>query len=320
MRNTMTTLSISAVCVCAVGFDLALAQSSHLRDRVVVHFCAASTMAQPGFTPILPTADTVEVHGQYFVNRKALFTGEDVVALSVNQAETLLELAVHSGEIGEVEGHMTAEGGGYLAIFVRGRLVAIPAISAVTEDDHVILTGFAPNALEHLVNLLIRMGVSHPAALLNVVQDRSSGDIGGPLTVHVFLAGATGLRAYQVELSATSASTGLLPVADASIDTSRPDYVFASGHSIEAVNTSQGRLGGVLFNGTVDVDEHGQYVGTYSFRVPQDGNDPIYVNFRIGRGTYLRDTNSSPIPVSGSGLMIGDPPSVKRSGPVRSRG
>lgn len=321
MRSLTRILAAGALCLGVAGQNLALAQSSSLSSlfEVVVNFHRASTEALPGYTLM------VSPEGQYYVGPDVLFTGDDVISIqllhdpgaaqldpSTATLELILTEAAYATIVTSAHNQQRAD---RLAFLVDGALIAAPMVQVPTVTTYplVLLKDISLPIARRLVNLLSGTGAGTDVAMITVAPVRSKVKPGDVLTADLYITNVTGLSGYQVQAVATGARTGPLPLEDIWIDTGRPDYVFGARQAISAADLTRARIVSALFGGDVDVGETRKYLGTCSFRTPENVSDTFYVNIVVGRHSLLCDSSITRIPFEISGAMV---TSVRRA-PLR---
>jgi hypothetical protein len=247
--------------------------------------------------------------GRFYVGPKVLFTGSAVSSVrfqSSNQRMQTEDLAtditVSAAVSQQVALAMQTEGVDRLAIVVDSSLIGAPIVQTATQDGHIVIAGLSHEFAVHLMNLIAHTGVSPGAASVSLVPLSNRVKPGEVITVDMYIGGVTGLRGYQMQVVATGAASGRLPLTDIRIDTQRPDYVFGSAQVVNAADPSKHRIASILFSGTVDVDKR-MYIGTYSFQTPQ-GADTYYVNAVPGEESFLRTEDGRGIPFQIIGTTV----------------
>ena len=291
---------------------MALAQSSSLSSlsEVVVDFHRASTEALPGYKLM------VSPEGRYYVGPDVLFTGDGVISIrllhdpgaarldpSTAALELILTEAAYAAILTSSHNQQRTD---RLAVLVDGALIAAPMVQVPTVTTHalVILKDQSLPTARHLVNLLSGTGAGTDVAMITMAPVRSKVEPGDVLTADLYNTNVTGLSGYQVQAVATGARTGPLPLEDIWIDTGRPDYVFWARQAISAADLTRARIVSALFGDEVDVGETKRYLGTCSFRTPENVSDTFYVNIVVGRDSLLCDSRITPIPFEISGAVV----------------
>jgi hypothetical protein len=267
----------------------------------------------PGYKPIALANE------RYHVAAAALFTSDDLLGVRMHRSGSALELTLSPELAGQVAGLVRNHGGDRLAVMMNGALVGTGKIRTARADGRVFLAGMAQPTTMHLINVLNAAGRNTGGATVSLVPRQSVVRPGDALTVDVYVEAAN-LRAYQLQVAVTGASTGPLQVVSLSIDTARPDYAFASGESIEASNPAFSRIGAVLFRGSVTSEAGPMYVGSYTFATPQDVSGTLFGSLVPGPDSFLRDVNSAPIPfriVAASVASSAPPADLRGATPAR---
>ena len=113
------------------------------------------------------------------------------------------------------------------------------------------------------------------------------------------------LGTYEVSLTVTGGQTGALELEDLFIDTDREDYVFGAASIVSAVSLPGCKLGAMLQDGGVVVDEPA-YLGTFTYRASADAGGVFSVTVREHPHSFLEEPNGSLIPSSpGEGALVG---------------
>ena len=281
MRRAMVVTLVGMV---GVGFALVSTASagertkSARKDRAV-SFRLASESSQDGYEHM-----SVRGGDDFYVSSKALFTHEQVVSIHTVDARNgqALELTL-APEAANTLRNASAD---RLAIISKGRLMAAPRIETISADGVARVTDLSPEQVTRLSRMFRPRGAEPVGAFLQIVPREASGLGGDLFTVDVFIRSAKNLRTYQVALDVTGGSSGSLTREEAWIDVDRTDYIFGSAQAIKAVDEVGGRMGGVLFDGTVQVT--GQvYVGTFAFRASDDAEGTFSVRARSNGDTFI---------------------------------
>ena len=303
MRSLTKMLAAGMLCLCLVGQDWTRAQSPELSSSASVSFRAAATTAIPGFKMMSSP------EGRFYVGPKVLFTGSAVNSIRiqssgerVQSADLATNITVSPSVSQQVAEIMQTSAVNRLAILVGGSMNGAPIIQTAMQDGHIVLSGLSHAFAMHLMNVVAHTGVASGATSVSLVPSSPGVKPEGIITVDMYIAGVAGLRGYQMQVVATGARTGRLPLADIRIDTQRPDYVFGSAQVVNAADASQHRIASILFSGTVDVGKR-MYLGTYSFQAPEM-SDTYYVNVVPGGESFLRTEDGQGIPFQIVGTAV----------------
>lgn len=89
---------------------------------------------------------------------------------------------------------------------------------------------------------------------------------GHHVQVDVFVSGAASLMAYELGVAVRPGRSGSSRLVSAAIDTDRRDYIFSGMNCLPLTDSTIGRIGGVLLEGSVDtVSTNRAYLGTLTF-------------------------------------------------------
>jgi len=126
-----------------------------------------------------------------------------------------------------------------------------------------------------------------------VVQE-SDIQSGGLVTVDAYASRVSQVRLYQVAVQATGGKSGQLELEDLWIDKDAGDYVFGSEAVVDAVDLLGARMGAVLFDGEVDIEQPA-YLGTFIFRASDDAGGTFRVGIRADGRSFLSNASNEAI-------------------------
>lgn len=298
MRKLMTLVVVTALCVGLVNVHPVKAE---------VAFKPASAAPAPGLKMMTSAA------GSFYVASDAVLTGADVQGAESLQRGTALSLIVGSDAAARVARSMA--GTDRLAIIVDGILVDAPRVRASAGDGRVVLRDLSVARGEHLDNVLSHTSVTGNAPVITLRPISNIVQADGMFTVEVFVRNVVDLKAFQVNVQATSASTGRLMPSAANIDSDRADYAFTGvGETIAGANVYRGIVGGVAIDGSVTTTEE-RYLGTFHFQVPDASTDTFFVNVSVTTETFLANSKTER-----SSYKIASPVMIATSTPAQIRG
>jgi hypothetical protein len=256
-----------------------------------VSFRAASTTATEGY-------DKAALDGRtLYIAPQAMLTGDQVTAVSTRQVEggAAMSLSLTEQAAGRLSGKGAAD---HVAVFVDSQLISVGAFSV--RDGAATITGLTSGQAERVARLLTRGSVSPSAAAITVVPvSQANGDY----VFDAYAQNVSGLRTYQVKLTAAGGDRGSLTLSDIRIDAARPDYVFFGNEAVKAADQSGSRLGGTLFDGTVDATT-AKYLGTWVFHASADAAGTFQIKVMTGADSFLANTRSEKIPLSAADATV----------------
>ena len=302
MRKLMMLVVVAALCVGLVNVHPVKAE---------VAFKPASSTPAPGLKMITSSA------GTFYVASDAVLSGADVQETQSLRRGTALSLVVGSDAAGRVADAMA--GTDRLAIIVDGVLVDAPRARASTSDGRVVLRDLSVGRSEHLDNVLSHTSVVGNVPVITLRPTSVQSD--GTFSVEVFVNNAIDLKAFQVNVRASSAGTGLIAPTSMSIDRDRSDYIFADvGQALADVNVHSGIVGGVAINGSVTATER-RYLGTFQFQVPDGSTDAFFVNVALTSDTFLANSKTETVSykVASPVMIATGTPAEIQGRPVRTR-
>jgi len=294
MRKSVTMFAVSMLGVGLVGMNVVRAAGPE------TVFKPATLSATQGFKTIA-VGDT-----KFFVAPDPIFAGSNVQAASATGGA--MELTVGADISGRVSAAMKKTE--RLAIFVGGTFVNAPIVRSAA-DGKIVLAGLSSFNSDHLINVLGNTGAGAGAATMSVVTNQTTVNPGETVTVDLYLSGAADMKAYQARVNATGAQTGKIAVSSMVIDKQRSNYVFGTANVIDAVDNTGNRLGAVIFDGSVNVNNP-LYLGSFTFQTPADVHETYVVNVEVGEESFLRDSAAEPIE-----FRVGAPIVVTVGAPAR---
>ena len=111
---------------------------------------------------------------------------------------------------------------------------------------------------------------------------------GQVVDVEVYIDSAEDLGAYEVSLEVSGGKGGYLELEELFIDTAREDYVFGPASIAQGVSPGGRRLGAVLWDGGVAVEEPA-YLGTFRYRASPEAQGWYTVSVRANPHSFLND-------------------------------
>lgn len=290
MRRTMILLAGCGFCVLAGG-AIAVADSKAPKGSPAVTFQPASATASRGFE------QTVVGEKTMYVEPRSLFTSDDVLSAKADRGNNgSLVLRLSPDPYAVLMAHSQATQGTMIAISSGSKTLAIGSVSLIIADGTITLSGLSSADAERIAGMIPEKSTmpTTGGATVTVVPRQTAIMPGDAVTADVFVAGASDLRLYQVAVDATGGTAGKMNLENMVIDKSRADYVFGTQQLVDAVDMTQGRMGGVLFEGGVNVEQP-MYVGTYTFRSTGDSTGTFYVQVRVGRDSFMQTTTDETI-------------------------
>lgn len=301
MRRAMV---VTVAWMVGVGFALVSTAGAGERSKSAgkdraVSFRLASASSQNGY-------ERMSVRGgeDFYVSSEVLFTEEQVVSIETVDARNgqALELTLTP----EAANKLRNASADRLAIVSRDRLLAAPRVETINADGVARVTDLSPEQVTRLSRLIRARGAVPVGAILQVVPREASGLAGDLFTVDVFIRSVTSLRTYQVALDVTGGNSGSLTRVEAWIDVDRADYVFGNAQAIKAVDEVKGRMGGVLFNGSVQATGP-VYIGTFAFRASDDADGTFAIHARSNGDTFISNVHHDlqPLNMQAATITVG---------------
>jgi len=112
--------------------------------------------------------------------------------------------------------------------------------------------------------------------------------------VHVFVSDVSDLRGYQVAVEAKGGKRATLFLKEITLQTVRPEFVFADQRVYQARDVLKGRAVACLLNNSVQGTGL-RYLATFMFRASADASGPFEFVLRED-GTLLRSASDQSIP------------------------
>ncbi|MDO8629602.1 MAG: hypothetical protein Q7R41_03855 [Phycisphaerales bacterium] len=257
-----------------------------------VSFRAASTTVTEGY-------DKAALDGRtLYIAPQVMLTGDQVTAVRTRQGEdggAALSLSLTEQAAGRLGGKGAAD---HVAVFVDSQLITVGALSV--QDGAATITGLTSGQAERVARLLTRGSVSPSAAAITVVPvSQSNGDY----VFDAYAQNVSGLRTYQVKLTTAGGDRGSLTLSDVRIDDARSDYVFFGKEAIKATDQGGSRLGGTLFDGTVDATA-AKYLGTWVFHASADAAGTFQIQVARDEESFLMDLKNDTISSSAAGATV----------------
>ena len=178
---------------------------------------------------------------------------------------------------------------------MNGRLVSAPSVETIAANGHVVIQGLSSGQASRLSRLLQAQVTAVDAPVVTVVPQEAMGAAGDRFTVDVYISGVADLRTYQVALDTWGGATGSLTREDLSVDVDRADYVFGAAQAIQASDPVHGRIGAVLFDGSVDAADS-RYLGSYTFQASRNASGTFTIGVQPGGNTFLADSRTQRMP------------------------
>ncbi len=257
-----------------------------------VSFRAASTTPTEGY-------DKAALNGQtLYIAPQTLLTADQVTGIRTQPSAdggTAMALSLSTQGAARLSGKGAAD---HVAVFVDNQLITVGTLSV--QSGQATVTGLTTGQAERVSKLLSRGSASTNAAAITVVPVSQSN---GEYVFDAYAANVSGLRTYQVKLVASGGEKGALMLSDVRIDASRPDYVFFGNEAVKAADTSGSRLGGTLYDGTVDAAAP-VYLGTWVFHASADAAGAFQVNVVSGSESFLATPNNDMIATRAEGANV----------------
>ncbi len=266
MRKATVVLVAAGIGLWITG-SMAKAQTSAVRDgkESGISFRLASERPARGFEVMNIGRDE-----RLYVANDAVLAGDDVTASEAVEVRSGadVKLSLKAGALDRVRTQMRATGADRMAVLSGGKIVASGTLTI--DGERLSLTGMSSTQATRVTRVLSRDGAPIPSgAVVTLVPSQNHVAPGGSLNVDVFVNNATDLRSYQITLAINGGTSGGLTVSNLQIDNSRDSYIFGTQQKFDAVDEIGGRLGGVLFSGSINV-ANPAYVGTFTLSATND--------------------------------------------------
>jgi len=287
-------LMAAAVCVGVTVASVAQAGERTNRAGKEITIRLVSAVAQDGYTE-MRSRDS----GPVFVADKPLLSATDIV--EVGEIDGGIQLVLTPEAVANVRDRGTSQ----VALMQGGRLLATPQLSTLATENAVRMTGLSASEVSRLSRTIEARATVPAGATIQVVAREESVEPSGTITVDIFLTGATNVRTYQVAIEALGGDSGTLSRQETWIDADRPDYVFGTAQVIKAVDDVYGRLGAVLFDGSVSAMTP-VYLGTATFDASADATGEFLITARPGSDTFVGDPDLNQMPhrIVGSTVQV----------------
>ena len=300
--------------VWVTGDGLARADDDLVRSGAAspVSFRLATTTPIRGFEGM-----TINKSALYVAPRVAL-SGDSVASASAIDARsgTDVEMTVQPEAVGKLATTMRKFGADWLAAFAGGRPVAAGKVELNTTDGKVTITALPQRTAKRLARVLNGDSIATLGPTIKLAVSPASVKPGGTVTVDIFATNIPNLRTYQMSLDIQGGTRGQLTVPDLRIDAGRKDFVFGTKQKIDAVDKLGGRLGALLFNGSVDVSTSA-YLGTCTVQASADAAGVFHLDLRTAdNSSFLKDEQNMGIGffTEGATLTVGEARRVKKQG------
>lgn len=283
--------------VMMLGVALGLSLSVRAEDRTTrsdkspgVSIRAATMTATAGYDKAAFAGQTL------YISPQSLLTADQVTGVTTREVEggVAMSLTLTAQAAGRLSGSAVAS---HAAVFADGQLVAAGALSV--SGGQATISGLSSGQAERVSRMLSK-GASPSGAAITVVPVSQSN---GQYVFDAFAQNAAGVRTYQVKLAATGGDRGSLSLSEVRIDEARADYVFHGNEAVKAADQSGSRLGGTLFNGTVDVASP-MYLGTWVFQASPDAAGSFHIKVMAEGDTFLANTRNETIASSATGATV----------------
>jgi hypothetical protein len=260
---------------------------------------------------------TISKSALYVAPRVAL-SGDSVSSAAAIDARsgTDVEMTVRPEVVGKLAATMRKFGADWLAAFAGERPVAAGKVTLNTTDGKVTINGLSQRVAKRLARVLNGDSIAALGPTIKLAVSAPSVKPGGTVTVDLFATNIPNLRTYQMALDIQGGSSGQLTVPDLRIDSGRKDFVFGTQKKIDAVDKVGGRLGALLFNGSVDVATS-VYLGTCTVQASADAAGVFHLDLRTAdNSSFLKDGQNLGIGffTEGATITVGEAQRVKKPG------
>jgi len=177
------------------------------------------------------------------------------------------------------------------------------SINQISDTGQISISGLNTRQLTQLTKVILRREIIMSGGVITLEPRQSSARAGDQITVDMYLAGATGVRAYQVKLDTSGGNTGTLSRNMMILEADRQDFIFAgTDEIIKGEDQVNSRVGGVKIYGTVDAIQR-VYLGSETFDVSSDASGSFQIDVRRV-DTLVTDQSGKPMPFRVEGTTI----------------
>ncbi len=276
MRKAMTVVMAAVLSVWVTGDLTAKAQRDTVQPVVqaAVNLRLATTTPARGFVKSA-TADggTIYVAPRVAVSAHEMLSAESIAVRDGSD----VSMALTDEAVKRLAGLAEKYNATQLAVYQGGTLLASGGLSIDSRASRITVTDLDSDAAGRVTRLISNDGTIPVGSAMLLVPSRTVIQPGEAVSVDVYLSNVQDLRTYQTSLMTRGGDAGSLTREDVVLNSTRADFVFAGQQKVDAVDQSGGRVGAVLFNGSVNVGDPA-YIGTYTFRASADATGL----FRIG--------------------------------------
>ncbi|MGD2111021.1 MAG: hypothetical protein PVI86_16715, partial [Phycisphaerae bacterium] len=230
-----------------------------------VDFHLAGTNQINGFGKATVAGVTLHVSPDVAVTGQSIKSADAIDSSS----GTDIEVVVGPAAAQRLADSMKKNGANRLVAVSSGRIIGAGTPTVDTKSGRITIAGMNANIARRLTRVLNGASVTQLGPAVELVPSTTSLTAGGVFTVDVFAANIPDLRVYQATLDAVGGTRGNLTVSDLKIDGTRSNFVFAGQKKIDAVDRIGGRLGAMLFDGSVDVANRA-YLGSFTLKASND--------------------------------------------------
>ncbi len=233
-----------------------------------------------------------------YVSKHPVLTAADV--RSATAAETRqgsdIVMSLSKDALSRLSAAMRKSGAEMLAMYMGKRLVTAGPVQVDQAEGTATVGGIDPTLARNLSAMIVGRGAVPLGPTLTLAASRSTIAPGETVTIDAFVRGAPDVRSFQVTLITNGGERGKLIGEDLWIDKSRNDYLFGTQQALDAVDPTNGRLGGVLFEGGIDTTSQPRYLGSFKLRASNDAAGTFTIGVKEqGRHSFLWTSQNKPI-------------------------
>ena len=232
-----------------------------------------------------------------FVAPRAVITDHDVVS-AISTGQDAIELNLTP----EAAAAFGRSGADRVAIVLDGRVSSLASIGAGSAG-RVELSGISATDVVRVARMLDAGVRVDGGPQVQVVARQTTAQPGDTVSFDIFVSNVKGLRTFQMALDVVGGRGGTFQRVAGKIDESRADFVWGRDQAINAVDDVDGRLGGVRFDGSLDVTGPA-YLGTFNYVVPSDATGTYIAKVRMNESSFLADIDHQQFPFNATGAAV----------------
>ena len=128
---------------------------------------------------------------------------------------------------------------------------------------------------------------------------------GEGVDIEVFIGTLADLGGYQVTLEVSGGTSGALVLADVTVDSTHPDYVFNGQTTVPSADVPHGRVGNALIGTPSGLPVSGPgYLATFSYVPCESATGDFHVSVVVGEDTLLMDSSATRLAYNGGSCTV----------------